>query len=199
MDGAEVDEMAEDRSRMIKSALEESARLKLELLGLADELQEAARLVVHAIKSGRKVMLCGNGGSAADSQHIACELVEKFAKKRKALPAVALTTDTSILTAVPNDEGFDVLFSRQIEALGGPGDILIAISTSGRSPNILKALEVAKGMGIHTIGLTGAEGEEMAENSELLIKVGSSSVARIQECHITIGHILCELVESEFA
>ena len=199
MDAAEVDQMAEDKCKMIESALEESARMKLGLLSLADQILGAAKLLINAFKAGHKVMLCGNGGSAADSQHIACEFVERFAKKRKALPAVALTTDTSILTAVPNDEGFDVLFSRQIEALGGQGDILIAISTSGRSPNILKALEMAHSMGIHTIGLTGEHGEKMAENCELLIKVGSSSVARIQECHITIGHILCELVESEFA
>ncbi|MFQ5906165.1 MAG: SIS domain-containing protein [bacterium] len=191
--------MDKGRLSAIRSVLEESSRVKLELFGLAEEISSAAELLIECIKSGHKVMFCGNGGSAADSQHMSCELVEKFTRRRKALPAMALTTDTSILTAVPNDESFDLLFSRQIEALGKAGDVLVAISTSGSSPNVLKALQQAKGMGIHTIGLTGAQGEGMAEGSELLIKVPSTSVPRIQECHITIGHILCELVESELA
>lgn len=189
--------MGDDRISIIKSVLQESSEVKMKLISLAEQILRAGNLLIESMRSGHKVMFCGNGGSAADSQHMACELVEKFARKRKALPAVALTTDTSILTAVPNDESFDLLFSRQIEALGKPGDVLVAISTSGSSPNMLKALEQAKSMGIHTIGLTGAHGDKMAEDSELLLKVPSSSVPRIQECHITIGHILCELVESE--
>jgi len=189
--------MGDDRISIIKSVLQESSEVKMKLISLAEQILRAGNLLIESMRSGHKVMFCGNGGSAADSQHMACELVEKFARKRKALPAVALTTDTSILTAVPNDESFDLLFSRQIEALGKPGDVLVAISTSGSSPNMLKALEQAKSMGIHTIGLTGARGDKMAEDSELLLKVPSSSVPRIQECHITIGHILCELVESE--
>jgi D-sedoheptulose 7-phosphate isomerase len=181
----------------VNSAVEESARTKLELKSLAEDISRAAGMLVECIKGGHKVMFCGNGGSAADSQHMACELVEKFAKKRRALPAMALTTDTSILTAVPNDEGFGVVFARQVEALARPGDILVAISTSGSSPNILRALKQAKEMGVSTIGLTGDKGAPMLEHSDLLIKVPSAVVARIQECHITIGHIIVGIVEEE--
>lgn len=191
--------MAKNTLSQIKSALEESAKAKSDLVSIAEDISRAAKLLVDCIKSGHKVMFCGNGGSAADSQHLACEMVEKYGKKRRALPAIALTTDTSILTAVPNDESFEELFARQIEALGQPGDLLVAISTSGRSPNILKALKKAKSMKMRTIGLTGAKGDMMGRDSELLVKVPSAVVARIQECHITIGHILCEIVETECA
>ncbi len=189
--------MDDSRIQLIKSTIEESARTKLELKELAGDISRAAGMLAECIKGGNKVMFCGNGGSAADSQHMACELVEKFERKRRALPAIALTTDTSILTAVPNDEGFEVVFARQIEALGRPGDVLVAISTSGSSPNILRALEQARKKGVRTIGLTGERGEPMAEHSDLLIKVPSAAVARIQECHITIGHIIVGIVEVE--
>jgi D-sedoheptulose 7-phosphate isomerase len=183
----------------INSAVEESARTKLELKDLAEDISRAAGMLVECIKGGNKVMFCGNGGSAADSQHMACELVEKFAKKRRALPAIALTTDTSVLTAVPNDEGFEAVFARQVEALARPGDVLVAISTSGSSPNILRALEEARKMGVSTIGLTGEKGRPMLEHSDLLIIVPSAVVARIQECHITIGHIIVDIVEEELS
>jgi len=189
--------MPESPISIVKRALEESGKTLQMLEGLTSQILEASRMLTGCITSGNKVMFCGNGGSAADSQHLACELVEKYSKKRRALPAMALTTDTSILTAVPNDESFELLFARQIEALGRSGDILFALSTSGKSPNILRALKQARSMNIRTIGLTGERGGSMAGDCDLLIKVPSTKVARIQECHITLGHILVEIVESE--
>jgi D-sedoheptulose 7-phosphate isomerase len=191
--------MPESAISIAKRALEESGKTVLKLEGLVDQVLDAAGMLLNCIKSGNKIMFCGNGGSAADSQHLACELVEKYSKKRKALAAMALTTDTSILTAVPNDENFELLFARQIEALGRDGDVLFALSTSGESPNILRALKQARSMNIHTIGLTGEHGGAMAEDCDLLIEVPSTTVARIQECHITLGHILVEIIESEVA
>lgn len=191
--------MSDEWLSEVRSALEESARVKSELGNLAELIIRVCGMMVDCIKSGNKVMFCGNGGSAADSQHLACELVEKYSMKRKALPAIALSTDTSILTAVPNDESFEEVFARQIEALGRPGDLLLALSTSGSSPNILRALKQAKTMGIRTVGLTGEGGDGMAEDSDILIKVPSNTVARIQECHITLGHIIVEVVESVFS
>jgi D-sedoheptulose 7-phosphate isomerase len=191
--------MSDEWLSEVRSALEESARVKSELGNLAEPIIRVCGMMVDCIKSGNKVMFCGNGGSAADSQHLACELVEKYSMKRKALPAIALSTDTSILTAVPNDESFEEVFARQIEALGRPGDLLLALSTSGSSPNILRALKQAKTMGIRTVGLTGEGGDGMAEDSDILIKVPSNTVARIQECHITLGHIIVEVVESVFS
>jgi len=189
--------MAESAMSIVKAALRESAEAALNLEGLAGDVLEASRMLVACIKSGNKVIFCGNGGSAADSQHLACELVEKYSEKRKALPAMALTTDTSILTAVPNDENFGMLFSRQIEALGKKGDVLVALSTSGKSPNVLRGLDQARSMHIRTIGLTGEDGGKMAGRCDLLIKAPSSTVARIQECHITLGHAIVQVVESE--
>jgi D-sedoheptulose 7-phosphate isomerase len=182
---------------IVKAAMKESLETTAGLDGMAEQVLRASEILVGCIRSGNKIMFCGNGGSAADSQHLACELVEKYSKKRRALAALALTTDTSILTAVPNDESFELLFARQIEALGKPGDVLVALSTSGTSPNVLRALEKAKTVGMRTIGLTGEGGEHMAENSDVLLKVASSTVARIQECHITLGHIMVQVVESE--
>ena len=148
-------------------------------------------------KSGKKILLAGNGGSAADSQHIAGELVSRFAFDRPGLAAIALTTDTSILTAIGNDYGYECLFSRQIQALGEDGDIFIAYSTSGKSPNILKAITEAKDRGIYTIGLTGNRKAEMNDICDIILEVPSSDTPKIQEGHLIIGHILCGIIENK--
>jgi len=183
-----------------RAQLAESARLKLWLAeNLAERLAAAARLVAEALKGGNKVMFCGNGGSAADSQHLAAELVGRYRRNRPGLAALALTADTSALTAIGNDFGFEEVFSRQVEALGRPGDVLIAISTSGRSPNVLRAVEAARARGLKTIGLAGRDGGPLAALADVALVVPSADTARIQECHLTLGHVLCDLVEAELA
>jgi D-sedoheptulose 7-phosphate isomerase len=162
------------------------------------EIAAAARAVADSIKAGGKLMLCGNGGSAADAQHIAAEMTVKMKRVRAPLPAIALTTNTSLLTAQANDLGFDTVFSRQIESLGREGDVLIAISTSGNSPNILKAAQAAGDMGIKVVGLTGGSGGKLAPMSDIVVAVPSDDVPRIQEVHIAIGHLICEFAESTF-
>jgi len=159
----------------------------------------AAELIISALKSGHKLFFCGNGGSAADSQHIAAEFVGRFQKERKAWPAIALTTDSSALTALGNDYSFDIVFSRQLQALGQKGDVLIAISTSGNSKNVLEALRQAKAMGITVIGVTGGSGGQLAPLSDIAIIAASSKTARIQESHLVIFHSICELVENTLA
>lgn len=154
-----------------------------------------AEAIVSSFKSGGKLMLIGNGGSAADSQHIAAEFVNRFEIERPPLPALALTTDTSVLTSIGNDYSFDQVFSKQIRALGKENDVLLAISTSGNSANVLKGIEAAKAMKIKTIALTGKDGGKMADKAEMLLNVESKTTARIQETHITICHIICELVD----
>ena len=186
----------------ILKIIDESIHTKELLKEKIPEIEKSANIVLKALEQGKKILLCGNGGSAADSQHLACEFVAKLSKKRRSLPAIALTTNSSLLTAISNDSSFEYVFARQIEGLGNPGDVLIAISTSGSSPNILKAVEVAKSMGIHTIGLTGIDGDKLevaplARLVDIGIKVPSSNTQRIQEAHILIGHIICELVETE--
>ena len=158
---------------------------------------EAARIVGTAFENGNKLMLCGNGGSAADCQHIAAEFVNVLDKavERPPLAAVALTTDTSFLTAAANDFGFDSVFERQVEGLGRSGDVLLAITTSGRSPNVLRAARRARALDIAVIGLTGSDGGELAEVSDRCIMVPAVSTQHIQETHIVIGHVLCDLVE----
>jgi len=143
------------------------------------------------------VLLIGNGGSAADAQHIASELVGRFQMEREALPSIALTTDTSTLTSLANDYGYDTIFSRQLEALASAGDVLIAITTSGASENILKAIETAHSQGVIVIALTGEKGKQLEDTTELTIRIPSANTQRIQEAHITIGHIVCHLVEEE--
>ena len=150
-----------------------------------------------ALRAGRKVLICGNGGSAADSQHLAAELVGRFSRERRALPAVALTTDTSVLTAIANDFGFDRVFARQVEAHGQPGDVLIGISTSGGSRDVLAAVEAARERGLVTIGLTGRDGGGLGRAVDVHVNVPSQSTARAQEVHATILHVLCDLVEQE--
>lgn len=161
----------------------------------AVKIAAAAQMVIDAYKSGGKVLLAGNGGSAADAQHIAAELVGRFKMERRPLPAIALTTDTSILTALSNDYGYDTVFSRQLEALADNRDVFVAISTSGNSPNILNAAEAARLKGVKVIALTGEKGGKLKDMADLTIMVPSDSTPRIQEAHITLGHIVCLLVE----
>lgn len=162
---------------------------------LVEQINKAGEICIDAYKKGKKTLLAGNGGSAADAQHIAGELVSRFNFDRPGLPSIALTTDSSILTAIGNDYGYERLFARQIEALAAEGDVFIGISTSGNSPNILEALIACKEKGVYTIGLTGESGGKMNELCDICIKVPSSHTPRIQEAHITIGHIICSLVE----
>ena len=184
----------------IRARLEESAQLKMALAkSKLGEIKRITDLIVETYKKGGKVVLFGNGGSAADAQHIACELVGRFMLKRQAFPAIALTTDTSILTAVANDSGYEAVFSRQVEALVNEKDVVIAISTSGDSPNVIEATKLAKSKGAKTVGLTGGSGGRLAEVADLVLVVPSDSTPRIQEAHITIGHIICELAEKELS
>lgn len=182
--------------KQISSSIETKQQI-LNDLALLEQIAEAARIVTDAYKAGNKIMLGGNGGSAADSQHIAAEFVSRFYFDRPGLPAIALSTDTSIITAIGNDYGYEKLFSRQIQAHGKPGDIFIGISTSGNSPNILEALRTCKEKGVFSIGFAGKTGGKMAELCDLCIKVPSPETPRIQEAHILIGHIICCIVEEE--
>jgi D-sedoheptulose 7-phosphate isomerase len=159
-------------------------------------IEEISGCLVECFRKGNKVILCGNGGSAADSQHIVAEFVNRFRLNRAALPAIALTVDTSILTAIGNDTSYEFTFSRQVEALGRPGDILAALSTSGASPNILKALEVARARGLKTVGFTGENGRQtMAPKCDLCLVVPSADTPRVQEVHEFVWHVICGMVE----
>ncbi len=160
-----------------------------------DKILLAAETILNCLLHGNKVLLCGNGGSASDSQHIAAEFVNRFKMERRPLPAIALTTDTSILTAIANDYSFDEVFKKQVEALGSLGDVLIGISTSGNSKNVIAALKKAKEKGIITIGLTGKGKCQMDEICDINIKVESKDTPRIQEVHIFLGHVICDIVE----
>ena len=161
----------------------------------AESVARAADLIITSVKTGGKVLIFGNGGSAADAQHIAAELVNRLNYDRPPIAAIALTTDTSILTSIGNDSSFDELFERQLRALGRQGDVALAISTSGNSPNVLRAVAAAREIGIKTIALTGRDGGKLAHTVDVALVVDTQSTQRIQETHITIGHILCELVE----
>ena len=158
-------------------------------------LAAIAQEIAKALSAGCKIMLCGNGGSAADAQHIAGELLSRFEGDRAPLPAIALTTDTSVLTAIGNDYGYDHVFERQVTGLGNKGDVLIAISTSGRSANILKALDAARAKGVLTVGFTGRKGGEMKSRCDVLLAAPSDRTPVIQQIHITAAHIICGLVE----
>ena len=160
-----------------------------------DEIEKCGHLIAETVQNGNKVLICGNGGSAADAQHIAAELAGRFEKERSAFPGIALTTDTSALTAISNDYGFERVFARQVEALAREGDLLIAISTSGTSPNIIAAVMEARRRGCRVIGMTGASWKKLAALSDLCIMVPSERTARIQELHITIAHIWCEMID----
>jgi len=184
----------------IISRLRESAELKLRFAKESvNDIVQATKIIQKSIKSGGKVLLFGNGGSAADAQHIASEFVNRFSKDRKAYSAIALSTDTSILTSIGNDRSFSNIFSRQVEALGRKGDVAWGISTSGKSKNVVNALEVAKSLGLKTILLTGSEVGNIGDSVDCLVKVPSKSTPRIQELHITVAHIICELVEGELS
>ena len=187
-------------SSKIVRRLEESILIKQAVAkSKIRDIEDMAKVIIAAYKNGGKVVLFGNGGSAADAQHIACELVGRFALKRRAFPAIALTTDTSILTAVANDYGYNAVFSRQVEALVGEKDVVIGISTSGDSPNVVEAIEMAKTKGARTIALTGGSGGRLAKVVDIALVVPSDNTPRIQEVHITIGHIVCEIVEKELS
>lgn len=160
-----------------------------------DAVIKAGEMTVAAMKAGRKLMICGNGGSAADAQHLAAEFVSRLTVDRPALRAIALTTDTSILTAIGNDHSYDNVFERQVEALGIEGDVLLAISTSGNSKNCVKALKLAKKMGIHTVAYTGNKGGVMAELADINVIVPSDTTMNIQESHLALEHIFCMVVE----
>lgn len=161
-------------------------------------IEKMAKICRQAIKNGNKILLCGNGGSAADSQHIAAEFVGRFLKERRGLPAIAFTTDTSILTAVANDYGYDDVFRRQVEALGQKGDVFIGISTSGNSVNVVKAFEQAKKQGLTIFAFTGAKESKMSAIADVTLRVPSPVTARVQECHIMVGHILCACVDEDY-
>ena len=181
----------------IRRLFAESARARdVFLEENADALARAVELVGDTLAAERKVLLFGNGGSAADAQHIAAEFVGRFARERRALPALALTTDTSALTAIANDYGYEHVFARQVHALGVAGDVALAISTSGRSPNVLRAVEACSERGVRTIGLTGGDGGPLATMVDVSLRVSASThSARIQETHILVGHVICELVD----
>ena len=165
--------------------------------GLVATIAKVSELLIASLRQGNKLILFGNGGSAADAQHIAAELVGRFAFDRPALPALALSVNSSCVTAIGNDYGFERVFSRQLEALARVGDVAIGISTSGTSPNVVNAILTARRIGLKTVGLTGASGRTLAESADLCMSVPASDTPRIQECHILIGHILSELVEKE--
>ena len=190
----EADQFEQRVSQSIKSSIAVKEHL-LNTPGLITTLSRVTQILIDAFKAGNKVLLFGNGGSAADAQHMAAEFVGRFAFDRPALPALALSVNTSCVTAIGNDYGFDRVFSRQIEALARSGDVAIGISTSGNSPNVISAMPVAKKMGLHTVGLTGSTQGGVADAVDHCICVPSTETPRIQECHILIGHIISELVE----
>lgn len=182
----------------IRTSIEASIAVKERLredANLVATLSRVAEVLINAFRAGNKVVLFGNGGSAADAQHIAAEFVGRFAFDRPPLPALALSVNTSCVTAISNDYGFDLVFSRQIEALAHRGDVAIGISTSGNSLNVLHAMETAKKMGLHTVGMTGSKGNKLREVVGHCICVPSTETPRIQECHILVGHVISELVE----
>lgn len=181
--------------KIIGQSIAEHLAVVEQLKGLENEIYLFALKMSETLQSGHKVLLMGNGGSAADSQHMAAEIVGRYKKERKGFPAIALTTDTSILTAVGNDYGFDTIFARQVEALAREGDLVVGISTSGNSPNVLTALEKAGECGCYTVALLGGSGGKIKDIADLPIIVPSADTPRIQECHILIGHMVCEMWE----
>lgn len=188
------------KENYIRNYILESVNVKEEILSsdlLVQSIKEGAEIIIRAYKNGNKIITAGNGGSAADAQHIAAELVSKFLKDRPALNALALTTNTSILTAIGNDYSHEYIFARQIQAYGREGDVYIPISTSGNSKNIIKSIEEAKMLGLKVVGLTGKNPCLMDNLCDLIIKIPSDNTPIIQEAHITIGHILCAIVERE--
>jgi D-sedoheptulose 7-phosphate isomerase len=180
--------------KRIRNTIDQCIEIHKDIYEIIPRIRAAGDMMIQCIAQGNKIMFAGNGGSAADAQHLSAELVNKFLKERKPLPGLALTTDTSILTAIGNDSFFEEVFSKQVQALGRKGDIILGISTSGNSENIIKAFKVAGVMGISTIALTGQQGR-MNDMADCTIAVPSKITPRIQESHILIGHILCEIIE----
>jgi len=187
------------RADLVRRRLQESLEVKQALSAEVPRIVEVADALLAALRAGGKALFFGNGGSAADAQHLTAELVGRFARERAPLPAVALTVNTSSLTAIANDYGFDEVFARQILAIGSPPDVAVALSTSGRSPNVVRGLQAARSRGLVTVGLTGQDGGELKENVDYCVCVPSTVTPRIQECHVLIGHILCEILEAELA
>jgi D-sedoheptulose 7-phosphate isomerase len=187
-----------DAVSVFSKAIAEHLRVIQQVEAQQPVLEAIARALAVTLRAGGKILWCGNGGSAADSQHLAAEIVGRYRRERRGLPSVALTTDTSILTAVGNDYGYDAVFSRQVEALGNPGDLLVGISTSGNSRNVVAALEVARSQGVLTVAFTGAGGGKMGTIADHLFAVASSDTARIQEAHILAGHMLCDWIELDW-
>jgi len=184
----------------IETAFQESAQVKLQFIQNEEnvgKIMEVAKRIIAAYRKGNKVLLFGNGGSACDASHLAAELVNRYKKDREGLPAISLATDMAVITSISNDYDYTDLFSRQIKAIGHKGDIAIAISTSGNSPNVLKAVQVAKEKGLITIGFAGKDGGKLAGLVDYSFIIPSNNTARIQEAHITLGHLLCELIEDE--
>jgi len=186
--------------KMIQSEFEAHKKtIEAVIEKIIPNVEKASEMAIKTLKNGNKILLCGNGGSAADAQHIAAELTGRYKSERKGLPGIALTTDTSALTAIANDYGYERVFDRQVEALANSGDLLIGISTSGNSPNILSALKTAKAMGCQTIGLSGRDGGLMNDACDLNIVIPSDDTPRIQEMHILIGHTICQAIDDAFA
>ena len=182
----------------IKNEFDEHIKTANLLYSLTDDLETSAQLCIDCLKNNGKILIFGNGGSAADAQHIAAELVGRYKTNRKGLSAIALTTDTSSLTAIGNDFGYKHLFDRQVEALANKGDVVIGISTSGRSENVIRALKLASELNCITIGFSGQNGEEMTEICNVNLIIPSKDTPRIQEMHIIIGHIICHLIDQKF-
>lgn len=185
----------------IRSIIQASIDTKLSILAdekMIDSIHQSVEVITTTFKNGNKILFCGNGGSAADAQHLAAEFSGRFYKDRDALPAEALHVNTSYMTAVANDYSFDVVYSRMVNGIGKKGDVLVGLSTSGNSINILKAIETAKEKGMTTIGFTGATGGKMKDECDILLNVPSTDTPRIQESHILIGHIICQLVEEQY-
>lgn len=187
-----------DKIKKIIKASIDTKQSVLQNEGLLKTIAASVEIIVNAFLNGKRVYFCGNGGSAADAQHLAAEFSGRFYTDRKALPAEALHCNTSYLTAVGNDYGFDEIYSRLIDGIGERGDVLVGLSTSGNSPNILKALKTAKKKEMITIGFTGKSGGEMRTLCDHLINIPSTDTPRIQECHIMVGHIICQLVEEKY-
>ena len=191
---------AKDTIAPLQRSLEEHLKIIQSLLdSKLGEIGRGGQLICRTLAAGNKILLCGNGGSAADAQHIAAELVGRYEQERCAFPAIALTTDTSALTALSNDYGYEEVFARQILGLASEGDLLIAISTSGKSNNIVKAVEQAKQIGCQTLALTGCSGEPLASLCDFALVIPSERTSRVQEAHITIGHLWCEMVDRAVA
>lgn len=187
-----------DSKALIDYFVSESIRVKTEFFQHnADSVADTARKIAQALRDGRKVLLFGNGGSAADAQHIAAEFVGRFIPDRRPLPAISLSTDTSALTAIGNDYGYNTVFSRQLLALASPGDVAIGISTSGNSPSVIEALDAARSKQMFIVGFTGQDGGKMNGKTDVLFRVPTRMTPRIQETHITLGHVLCELIDRE--